>query len=220
MRERYQRLYTGAFHDRYVLGKWTAAHGAVYPQFSQETHVIDFVPASTRFFISCDYGTVNPASFGLWGQDGQRWIRLAEYYHDSRVEGVQRTDEEYADALEALAGDHPIEAVLVDPSAASFLQCLRRRGRFTVIPAKNSVGDGIRLVSSALREGKLLFHSSCVDCIREFGLYRWDSGAHGDTPRKEHDHAMDDMRYFVAHVFGGVEEQGFWVVSAGRGERT
>ena len=91
----------------------------------------------TSYFISCDYGTVNPASFGLWGEAGGVWYRLEEYYHDSRRTGELRTDEEYYAALEALAGDRPVEAVVVDPSAASFLACIRRHGRFTALPAKN-----------------------------------------------------------------------------------
>lgn len=216
VRARYETLYTGVFHDRYVKGKWVAVQGAVYPMFSREHNVIHQVPACTRFFISCDYGTVNPASFGLWGRNGDRWIRLREYYHDSRSNGCLLTDEEYCDALERLAGDFPIEAVIVDPSAASFLQCIRRRGRFPVIPAKNNVADGIRLVSGALKSGKLLFHESCVDCIREFGLYRWADGASADVPRKEDDHAMDDMRYFAMHVLGGGTEAGWAVASVAR----
>ena len=99
---RYKALYTGVFHERYVLGHWVTAHGAVYPMFCEARHVVDAAPACARHVISCDYGTVNPSSFGLWGCAEGVWIRLREYYHDSRKEGVQRTDAEYADALEAL----------------------------------------------------------------------------------------------------------------------
>ena len=41
----------------------------------------------------------------------------------------------------------------------------------------------------------------CTDCIREFGLYRWDEKATMDRPIKENDHAMDDVRYFVHRIF-------------------
>lgn len=215
MLARYRKLYTGVFYQRYVEGRWVQAQGAVYPMFSEKSHVVADVPDCARHIISCDYGTVNPASFGLWGESGGRWYRLREYYHDSRSRGFQQTDEEYCDALEELAGDLPVEAVVVDPSAASFIQCLRRRGRYTVVPAKNNVVDGIRVVGAALKAGKLLFHKSCIDCIREFSLYRWDLNAPGDTPRKENDHAMDDMRYFAVRVLGG-GERGFWAVSAAR----
>ncbi|RGX55157.1 PBSX family phage terminase large subunit [Anaerotruncus sp. AF02-27] len=195
--QRYENLYAGAFYERFVLGKWVAAQGAVYPMFDESAHVVKKAPVCGRFFISCDYGTVNPASFGLWGEHAGVWYRLAEYYHDSRVTGELRTDEEYHQALMELAGGRKIEAVIVDPSAASFLACIRRHGVFRAIPAKNEVADGIRMVSSLLKEQKLLFCAGCRDTIREFSLYRWDNRAGKDQPFKEHDHAMDDIRYFV-----------------------
>ncbi|MEM1484351.1 PBSX family phage terminase large subunit [Oscillospiraceae bacterium PP1C4] len=195
--KRYEGLYSGSFYERFVLGKWVAAQGAVYPMFDAKLHVLKDMPDCTRFFISCDYGTVNPMSAGLWGEHDGAWYRLEEYYHASRVCGVLKTDEEYHDALVALAGEHKIESVIVDPSAASFLECIRRHGKFRAIPAKNEVGDGIRMVSSLLKQGKLLFSERCKDAIREFSLYRWDEKAGRDTPVKEDDHAMDDIRYFV-----------------------
>lgn len=93
--ERYKKLYSGAFYERFVEGKWVAAQGLVYPFFSERLHVRE-APANkpSKCFVSCDYGTVNPASFGLWGRFGEKWYRFAEYYHDSRRDGYQKTDEE------------------------------------------------------------------------------------------------------------------------------
>lgn len=214
---RYRSLYSGAFYQRFVEGKWVAAQGTVYPMFSQELHVRTPPPddAFTRFFISCDYGTVNPSSFGLWGEYGEKWYRIREYYYDSRAEGEQRTDMEHYAELEKLAGDLTIEAVIVDPSAASFISCIRKEGRFTVIPAKNDVLDGIRQVSDALKSGRIYFSPGCRDTIREFSLYKWDEKAVRDAPRKEHDHAMDDLRYFVTTALSA-PESGFFVMSVSR----
>lgn len=144
VRERYERLYSGVFHERYVLGKWVGAHGVVYPMFDARLHVVENIPMCGRYVVSCDYGTVNPASFGLWGEADGIWYRAAEFYHDSRRTGRMLTDEEYADELEKLAEGRRLEAVVADPSAASFLQCLRRRGKYPVLAADNRVMDGIR----------------------------------------------------------------------------
>lgn len=200
MKDRYKRLYTGTFYDRFVLGKWTAAQGAVYPMFSREKHVYSGEIDCERYIISCDYGTVNPSSFGLWGLHNGVWHRLKEYYYSSKREGVQRTDEEHYSALEELAGSRRISHVIVDPSAASFIECIRRHSRFRVVKADNDVVAGIRRVSTMLREGKLLFHESCTDIIREFQLYCWNEKTGSDAPVKENDHAMDDMRYFVTDI--------------------
>lgn len=215
VRLRYETLYSGAFYERFVLGKWVAAEGLVYPFFSQEHHVCTPPGTCQEYYISCDYGTVNPASFGLWGRKGDTWYRVCEYYYSSKREGTQKTDEEYYAALEELAGSRSVTAVICDPSAASFMACIRRHGRFAVIPAKNNVADGIRRVADALREGTIKIAGCCGDTIREFALYRWDENAEKDRPIKENDHAMDDIRYFVATVLCG-EEEGFFALAARR----
>ena len=216
LKQRYQRLYSGAFYDRFVLGKWTASQGVVYPMFSEKKHVYSGDVDCERFVISCDYGTVNPSSFGLWGLSGGVWYRLSEYYYSSKREGVSRTDEEHYAALERLAGDREISRVIVDPSAASFIECIRRHGRFRVVKADNDVITGIRNVSSALSENRLRFHESCRDIIREFHLYSWNEKTGTDAPIKENDHAMDDMRYFVADMLKNDGNGGFFALSVSR----
>ena len=196
---RYEKLYTGAFYERYVKGRWVANFGLIYPDF-KESDLCEVPENPSKFYISCDYGTVNPSSFGLWGFSGGSFYRIKEYYYDSKKEGNQLTDEEYYEALQKLADGRSIQAVICDPSAASFITLIKRRGKFNVIPAKNDVIDGIREVSTALKMGKIKICHGCKDIIREFGLYRWDDNAAKDSPKKENDHAMDDMRYFVSTI--------------------
>lgn len=216
VKSRYKRLYSGAFYDRFVLGKWTASEGIVYPMFNREKHVFSEDIKCERYVISCDYGTVNPSSFGLWGLHSGVWHRLKEYYYSSKREGVSRTDEEHYSALEELADGKNISHVIVDPSAASFIECIRRHGKFRVVKANNDVVTGIRQVSAALKQNKLKFHKSCKDIIREFDLYRWSEKTGTDAPVKENDHAMDDMRYFVADTIASEKTDGFFAVSISR----
>lgn len=204
-KEQYSRDFTGVFYDRYVLGKWVLAEGLVYPMFSEELHLFDELPWMARqrgkWYISLDYGTVNPTAAGLWClYQGNSWM-VQEYYYDSRDPGhKQLTDEEHYSAIEKLAGDHKIERIIVDPSAASFKACIRRHGRFPVWDADNAVIDGIRLTGTLLQAGRLKIHKSCDGIIGEFGQYSWDQDATEDTVIKDCDHAMDQMRYFCATV--------------------
>lgn len=218
IRKRYESLYSGAFYQRFIEGKWVAAYGAVYSMFSQEIHIKSpCVAQCEKYYVSCDYGTVNPCSMGLWGLYQGKWYRLREYYYNSRTQGQQRTDMEHYDGLVKLAGNLPVEAVVVDPSAASFIQCIRREGKFKVIPAKNDVIDGIRLVSDALKKEEIYFSSQCKDTLREFSLYRWDESSSKDAPKKENDHAMDDVRYFVSTILNAPEDE-FFALSVNRKE--
>ncbi len=198
---RYESLYSGAFYDRFVRGLWVAAEGLVYPEAAAGRYT-KTPPAekASRWCVSCDYGTVNPMSMGLWGLFGDVWYRVKEVYYDSKAEGRQKTDEEYYDDLCALVGERRIDCVTVDPSAASFLACLRSHGRFRVLPARNEVLPGIRRVQEAFRQQKLFISPDCKAALREFSLYRWDENETRDCVVKTNDHAMDDIRYFVSTV--------------------
>lgn len=216
MISRYENLYSGAFYERFVLGKWVAVDGLVYPDAAQGKYTEQPPSLSfEKYYVSCDYGTVNPTSMGLWGLQNEVWYRIDEYYFDSRKQGKQKTDEEYyADLIEFTDGKS-ITSVIVDPSAASFIECICRHGKFNVIPAKNDVTDGIRKVHSALRDGRIRISPACKSAIREFSLYRWDEGSKKDSPKKENDHAMDDIRYFVLNVLDS-QEDGFFAFASNR----
>jgi len=199
VRQRYEKLYSGVFYRRFVRGEWVQAEGRVYDFFTAD--MVGKAPVSCdQWYISCDYGTVNPTSMGLWGRSGGNWYRVKEFYFDSRKEQRQMTDAEYAAALGKLAGDRKITAVIVDPSAASFMEVLRRKG-WHVRKADNDVLGGIRITSDCLKNGKVVICEGCGDCLREMEEYVWDlSGGTKDRVKKEHDHAMDDMRYFCSTV--------------------
>lgn len=202
IKRRYEGMYSGVFYDRYIRGLWTVAEGLIYTMFNKDFHVVPSVPrAYEEYYISCDYGTLNPTSAGLWGLLAGKWYRIREYYYDGRKSHYQRTDEEHYEAIEALASGLPIRKIIVDPSAASFIEVIRRHDRFMVEQASNRVLDGIRDVATRLNAGDIFICDCCADCIREFGLYRWDEKATEDRPLKTDDHAMDDVRYFVRAAF-------------------
>ena len=201
--EELKKEYTGVFYRRFILGEWCSAEGLVYPMFEKERHVVREIPEPSgyaEYYISIDYGTLNPCSMGLWRLDDRGAVRLREWYYSGKQQRVQLTDEEYYERLEALAEGILVKSVIIDPSAASFIATIRRHGKFSVRKANNSVLDGIRLTGTLLQGDKLLFHEGCEDSIREFGVYSWDEGSAEDRVVKEFDHAMDDIRYFCATV--------------------
>lgn len=193
---RYEAMYSGVFYDRYILGKWVLAEGLIYPMFG-DSCVVDEEPGTEgEYYISCDYGTLNPFSAQLWHWDGKTATCVREYYYSGRETQANKTDEEYCTEVARLAGDLPIRSIVVDPSAASFIEVLRRK-QYVVRKAKNDVLNGIMLTARYLQDGTVKIHRRCKDSIREFGLYRWDDKATEDRPIKENDHAMDSIRYFT-----------------------
>lgn len=202
IRSRYEHAYSGTFYRRFVLGEWTAAQGLIYDFFDPAADCREAPPQPwERLRISVDYGTVNPMSMGLWARKGGVWYRVDEYYYDSRAEGAQKTDAEYVEALRALAAGRSIERVIVDPSAASFIEAVRRAG-FPVVRADNDVSDGLRVTADLLKRGEIVICRNCESTLREIAAYRWENDGR-DAPHKEKDHAMDEMRYFAMSVARG-----------------
>ncbi len=205
VKNRYKSLYSGSFYDRYIEGLWVAADGLVYPMFSRDKCVVPTQNRSyTMYYVSIDYGTLNPFSAGLWGLCGGVWYRIGEYYYDGREHGRQKTDDEYYAEVDKLVGGRNVRSIIIDPSAASFITLIRRKGKYAVLKADNAVLDGIRETATCLQTGKIKFNDCCENTFKEFSSYVWDTkhaeATGEDKPMKVHDHAMDDIRYFVKTV--------------------
>lgn len=207
-----KRQYTGLWYQRFILGKWVMAEGAVYDMWDPKRHVVANTPRIADWLsLGIDYGTSNPfhaVMIGL-GVDN-RLYATNEYRHNSRADQRQLADSEYSGQLRQWMRKIPIPGssargvdpryVVVDPSATSFRVQLHQDG-ITTWPADNSVLDGIRLVSSLLAarpRPQLLVHKSCKELINEIAGYSWDEKAQAkgeDKPMKIADHGCDALRY-------------------------
>ncbi|WP_018219127.1 PBSX family phage terminase large subunit [Salinispora vitiensis] len=201
--------YTGLFYDRFILGRWCLAEGAVYSSWTPSYHVVTELPPIDAYLgLGIDYGTVNPFAaevLGL-GRDGILYL-TNELYYDSKARRRELSDHEYSEQLrDFLAGiEQPHtrqrgvspQWTIVDPSAASFRIQLYKDGINAVL-ANNEVMRGIRTVSSLLATGRLRVHASCTGWINEIPGYSWDptaAEAGFDAPIKAADHALDAGRY-------------------------
>jgi len=200
VKERYKRMYHGVFYKRFILGLWVLAEGIIYDMFDKDKHVAATEYRSyTDYYVSIDYGTQNPTTFGLWGFYDGIWYKVKEYHYDGRQESKQKTDQEYYEDLVEFIGKCNVKAVIVDPSAASFIAVLKKND-IRVKKAKNDVLEGIRNVGNALKNGLIKYNDCCKETFREFSSYMWDEKAADrgeDKPVKQNDHQMDGDRYFV-----------------------
>ena len=200
IKARYRSMYSGVFYKRYILGLWCVAEGVIYDMFEKARHEIAPIstPATEKYFVSCDYGTQNATVFLLWRKEGEKWICCREYYYSGRNESRQKTDKEFADDLTVWIDGVKPEKIIVDPSAASFIVELRKRG-YVIKKARNDVLDGIRFVASLLNQELIAVSQDCPETIKEFASYVWDEKAADrgeDKPVKANDHCMDALRYF------------------------
>ena len=201
--------YSGLWYKRYIEGEWVLAEGTVYDFFDEDDHTIAVMSKRAEYYIvGVDYGTTNPTVFAMIAYDPNSYPNIwmeKEYYFDSARENRQKTDTEYAEDLAHFIQGYNVQAVYVDPSAASFKLELHKQGLTMVDDADNDVLNGIRFQSQLLANGTYKISKACKNTIREYGTYIWDIKASErgeDKPVKSHDHAMDAQRYALYTHFG------------------
>lgn len=211
--EETKKEHVGLWYRRLVLGDWCLAEGAVYEMFDPDRHVVDVLPEMRRWLaLGIDYGQTNPFAGLLLGVGTDGCLYLAhEFWWSGKHQRQQLTDSEYSQRLRAWLDDLPISPddeaphgirpqwVVVDPSAASFVQQLHR-DKLSPVLGNNDVLDGIRTVSSLFALDRLFIHRSCRNLLNELPSYSWDDSkaAKGeDAPIKVDDHAVDAMRYAI-----------------------
>ena len=190
------------FYNRYILGQWTQAEGLIYPMFP-EAFESPFLGLGQEYALSIDYGTQNAFAGLLWAREGNVWHIIHEYRYSGRDAGRQKTDEDYVRDMEKFVELLPEEAMsgglltIIDPSAASFIEAIRRsKTPFRVRHANNDVLDGIRNTAACLQNGTVKISNECTELRKEIEGYVWDD-SEDDKPVKVNDHLMDAMRYFV-----------------------
>ena len=191
-------------------GRFCVGEGLVYPEFDERLHVFPPfpVPPEWQDMVSIDPGLNNPLSAHWYcvDYDGNVYV-VAEHYE------AQRDIDYHAQKIRAISaaiGWHtdPKGRVyaLIDSAAnqrtlagvKSVSELFYERGICVNANVKKDLFAGIAQVKSYLR-GKngvprLYIFEGCVHLIRELKGYFWGNG---DTPKKQNDHALDELRYYL-----------------------
>ena len=186
---------------RMLLGEWCNNEGAVYESFDMDVHCFDELPPGSETWPrirSIDFGFTNPFCC-LWGAidgDGRLWIYRERYCPKVLVE-------EHAKAIVAAEPGH--FTTVADPEDAEGRATFERCG-ISTIPAEKAIPAGVQAVQKRLEKAgdgrpRLYVSRACTNLIDEIFQYRWpdpkDGAAQKEEPVKDHDHAMDAMRYMV-----------------------
>ena len=185
--------YTGVFYERFINGYFAVAEGLIYPMYEDAIAEPPENAYVSQYVLSIDYGTQNAFAALIWAQIGDIWYAVDEYYYSGRTEGVQKTDEQYAQDIDKFTEPYRQGEkirTIIDPSAASFIAVLRQRQKYRVIQANNAVLDGIRNTATALQTGKIKISPKCKMWKWEAQSYVWADSEADDIPVKVNDHCL------------------------------
>jgi len=188
------------FYQRYVLGLWVMAEGAIYRNFDREAHVVPRLPDGRleEMRVAVDPGATHPSAFLKAVRIGETWYVFGEYRK------ADKSPVEVSKDLKLfLAGMHP-SSIDVDPGAKAHRLQFIGDGIVGVQQADNDVLNGIQRVINALDQGWLHLVGPATPMLQEeMEAYRWDPRATErgeDQPIKEGDDLVDCLRYLVNRI--------------------
>lgn len=194
--------------DRFAqeyMGEFRKMEGLVYKEFDRDRHLFDdFTTYNTASnLIGVDFGHTNPAAVLSIHKDhdSNYWVRY-EWYKKGK------TEEQIVEYAKSAVGN----AYYPDPENASAIKRMEEVGLNVreVIKGPGSVGSGINKVRELFKQNRLKIHKDCVNLINELETYRYPDSKEGknedENPIKEHDHALDALRYVVMMDYGMVED--------------
>jgi len=178
--------YDGRFYEQEVLGEFVGFDGLVYPWFDDDNLTDEPPEHYDEVAYGVDWGHNNPAVVLTLVRQGDQWTVVDEWYER------RCTVQDHARAAESLVSEWGDGPIYCDPSEPANIEQFRRDG-LAAKQAENDVTPGIQHVASLADE--LQVARSCQNVRNEFNQYQYRDGGDGDKPLKQHDHAMDALRY-------------------------
>jgi PBSX family phage terminase large subunit len=232
--EQLKATYSGVFYERWIKGRWVIAEGVIYDKFNRNEHVVDSYPWQQvkEYVLGIDwgYGKDHPLCIGLFAVTDQAYYVIDEIYAEKQLINEQLVDIMHTKGwynlnLKYTPPDqkYVTNNILTKPSYAycdnarpDLMQQFYNFSGIPVISAIKDVEDGIQSVQRKFVKkgdgsyGLYFVRTKVPNHIREFELYRWDqllSGLGKNIPKKENDHAPDEVRYTIHTRERGMSRQ-------------
>ncbi len=176
------------------LAEFRKMEGLVYKDFSREVHVFDDLTQRrpiAEVLAGVDFGFTNPSVILRIEHDVDNHYWLTDEWYKT-----QKTTPE----LIEVAKHMNINIFYPDPAEPDRIEEMARAG-LNIREVSKDIEAGIVSVQELFRTKRLHIHKNCVNTISELESYKYpdkkpEQNAK-ELPVKEHDHAMDALRYVL-----------------------
>ncbi len=202
--ERAKATMSKPMFERRYLGLFTRLEGLVYPEFDEESHLVDpfDIPDGWVHFGGMDFGKSNPNAILCIAENPETKIFYVyrEFY---QAETLLST-------LSQFLHRQQLSYVLADTQSAQLIMELNRYyGNKNVRPADKTKDTGIARIRGLLAEGRLkFFRGKCEKTLMEIGEYHYAApdadGFNNDKTVDKNNHCMDALRYAFSKPIQGL----------------
>lgn len=191
--ENLKKEYTGIFYDRFILGKWKAAEGVIYPLFADnsERYMVDDVDAKDIAFasIGVDFGGNKSAhAFVLVGilKDFKGIAVLDEFYLKEKITS-KRLEDEFVGFVRRAKLKYNVCDVFCDSAEttliASFASAAAKEGLGVDIrnAKKSKITERIRFINQIMGCDAFLIKRTCKNVCEALESAVWDTKNNQDV---------------------------------------
>lgn len=218
VRDAIKQEYAGTvFYDRYVLGRWVAAEGAIYRAFADrpDEYIADGAPFDVKYvFVGIDFGGNGSAhAFVTVGVDAgfRRMCALDEYYRKEIISPNQ-LERDYVDYIKATQARWKLAGVYADSAEQVLIRGLNAAGYREGLKVdayncvKKPIIDRIRFLCRILGARRFWVDKSCAHLIEALKTARWSPKSVVKDERLDDGttniDSLDAMEYAFERIMG------------------
>lgn len=184
--ENLKREYAGTvYYDRYILGLWKAAEGAIYRQFADSpgSFIISEPPPIMFATIGVDFGGNGSATaFNLTGYTiGYREVVTLKEYYKKAIVSPAELERDFVDFVLECKASYNVSDVYCDSAEQTLIQGLRTAcakagaGVWIHNARKSEINDRIRFFCRLHGAGRHKIMRCCQKTIEAFESAVWDA---------------------------------------------
>jgi PBSX family phage terminase large subunit len=190
--------------DRFAqeyMADFRKTEGLVYKEFDRNRHVTEESPKTiVKVMAGIDWGWTNPATVYRVREDSDR-----HYWIDNEFYKIHQTTDQIIEYTKLLKP----EMVYPDPAEPDRNEQARTQG-LNVREVSKDIEAGIATIQELLKQNRIHIHPDCKNLIHEFETYHYPERKpdqnEKETPVKENDHGLDNIRYILHNQTPTIEE--------------
>lgn len=221
---RYEGIFTGVFFNRFVLGQWVRAEGAIYRPYADapERFLVDEAPPIARAVIGVDFGGGTSAhAFSCVGfTPGMNSMGVLAEWYCKDVLDPERLSAEFVYFVRMCQRRWLVTEACCDSAEQVLIRGLRRAAAREGVPItvrnalKKPINDRIRALCMLMAAGRFFALKSCPKTSEALMAAVWDERSPTKDVRLDDGtmniDSLDAMEYAYEREIGALVDRGVW----------
>ena len=192
VKQRYERMYSGVFYDRYIKGLWVAAEGVIYKEFADnpDNFIVDTIPDDIIFCtIGMDFGGNGSAHAMIctgFSKSMRKVIILDEYYRKEIISPAE-LEKDVCRFIRRCQQKYKVYDMYCDSAEQVLIKGIKSAVMSERIPInihnarKSAIIGRIRFFNSIMAQKRFFIMKHCSHLIEALQSAVWDSESMKDV---------------------------------------